>query len=266
MKDLKHLSDSEKYHLVGKLFEGLKLRKYSYDTGKKYAFVVKSFLDSGLDAREFVLKNTNKSNSSTRGVYFALQFFFEAVLKEKFDVEIPLAKKEYKLPVVLDREEVKRLLNIIENPKHQLIVAFLYYAGLRVSEIVNLCWEDLDFERKLIHLKGARGKKDRVVFFHDKLISHINSRREGLMFMSERGKKYSKGTIQAIVKKNAKKAGINKRVHPHTLRHSFATHLLEAGGDTRYIQKLLGYKSLKTTSIYTFVANKDIKNLSNLLE
>ena len=268
MKDLQHLSASEKYSLIRKLLEELKLRKYSFETNKNYLSVIKNYLNSNLEIREFLLKNAEGSNSKIRGTYFALKFFYENVLCERFDEKIPLAKKQYKLPVVLNKEEVRSLLNIIENSKHRLMTAFLYYAGLRVSELINLKWEDLDFERKIIHIKSAKGKRDRIVFFHEKLINNLNymdANKQGLIFISERGKKYSKGTIQAIVKKSAKKASINKNVHPHTLRHSFATHLLEAGGDIRYIQKLLGHKSLKTTSIYTHVANKDISQLAGLL-
>jgi len=165
MKDLQHLSASEKYRLIGEMLDELKLRKYSFATNKKYLFIAKSFLDSGLNVREFLLKNSTRSNSKVRGTYFALQFFFDTVLHEKFDCEIPLAKKEYKLPIVLSKEEVKRLLNTIENSKHQLIVAFLYYAGLRVSEIVNLHWEDLDFERKLSTLRLQRVKEIELYFF-----------------------------------------------------------------------------------------------------
>ena len=131
-------------------------------------------------------------------------------------------------------------------------------------------WEEkkVDFERKTIQLKIAKGEHQRTIFLHEKLIEHLNKfkvHREGLIFESNRGKKYSKGTIQKIVKNSVKKAKINKRVSPHTLRHSFATHLLEAGADIRYIQKLLGHKNLQTTQIYTHVANKDIKNLANLI-
>ena len=125
----------------------------------------------------------------------------------------------------------------------------------------------MDFERKLIHIKKAKGDKERVVFFHETLINLLdkNKENEGFIFFSERGNIYNKRTIQQIVKNSAIKAGIKRKVHPHTLRHSFATHLLEAGADIRYIQKLLGHKNLQTTQIYTHVANKDIKNLASLI-
>jgi len=120
----------------------------------------------------------------------------------------------------------------------------------------------------VIHLKQAKGEKERIVFLHGRLketLIDYGIRKSGLVLISERGKRYNERTIQQIVKKAARKAGIKKKVTPHTLRHSFATHLLEAGANIRYIQQLLGHKNLRTTQIYTHVANKDIKRLANLL-
>jgi site-specific recombinase XerD len=120
----------------------------------------------------------------------------------------------------------------------------------------------------VIQLKIAKGEHQRVIFLHDKIIETMKVfglKKEGIIFISNRERKYSEESIQQIVKQAAKRAGITKRVTPHTLRHSFATHLLEAGCDIRYIQELLGHKNLQTTQIYTHVANKDIKNLSKLL-
>ena len=129
-------------------------------------------------------------------------------------------------------------------------------------------WEDMDFQRGTIHLKTAKGEKERIIFFHEKLknfIEYFSLKKDGIVFVSNHGKKYDKRTIQAIVRNAAIKAGINKRTTPHTLRHSFATHLLEAGADIRNIQKLLGHANLQTTQVYTHVANKDINKLANLL-
>ncbi|MBI2145661.1 tyrosine-type recombinase/integrase, partial [Candidatus Woesearchaeota archaeon] len=135
-------------------------------------------------------------------------------------------------------------------------------------EARNLGWEDIDFDRETIHLKTAKGDKERVVFLHKKLTDLLRmygTRETGTIFVSQRDEKYNKRTIQQIIKSASKKAGIRKNVTPHTLRHTFATHLLEGGADIRYIQQLLGHKDLKTTQIYTHVANKDIKKLANLI-
>ena len=260
-------SSQENHNLIGKLIEEIKLRKYSYETGKSYISIAKEFLKYGKTPREFLLSYSGKSSSSIRSAYFALKFFHENVLDEKFSGKLPLAKPGHKLPVVLGREEVSRIIEATKNTKHKLVLMLLYYAGLRLSEVVNLGWNDIDFDRGIIHLKITKGGRERIVFLHEKLRNILVASRtdNSLVLISERGKKYNKRTIQLIVMNAAKKANIKKDVHPHTLRHSFATHLLEAGADIRYIQELLGHKNLQTTQIYTHVANKDIKKLSNLL-
>jgi len=253
---------------LDKLSEELKLRKYSKLTEKSYLSIIKNFVQSELMPREFLLKHSGKSRSYIRSAYFALKFFYESVLNQKFDEKLPLAKNKGKLPVVLNKNEVNKMLESTLNLKHRMVLMFLYYTGIRLNEIVNLKWEDIDFQRNVIHLKIAKGEKERVIFFHDKLknfIEYFNFKKEGIVFVSNHGGKYGKRTIQAIVGSAAKRAGISKSITPHVLRHSFATHLLEAGADIRHIQKLLGHASLQTTQIYTHVANKDIKKLAKLL-
>ncbi len=254
--------------LLSKLAEELKLRKYSHQTGKAYISITKDFLNSGKTSREFLLAHSDKSKSTMRSIYFALQFFHKNVLNTKFEEKLPLAKNSLKLPQVLSKEEIGRMIESTNNLKHRLLIMVLYYAGLRLDEARNLKWQDLDFDRDIIHLKTAKGDKERVVFFHAKLkdlLKLYGIKSEGLIFISQIGNKYNKRTIQQVVKGAAKKAGIKKKVSPHTLRHSFATHLLESGADIRYIQQLLGHKDLKTTQIYTHVANRDIKRLADLL-
>ena len=132
----------------------------------------------------------------------------------------------------------------------------------------RLRWDDIDFARKIIHIKKAKGDKDRIIFLHEllsRIIEENGIKKEGFVLFSERGSLYSERTVQEIVKVASKKAGIMKKVTPHILRHSFATHLLEAGADIRHIQRLLGHANLQTTQVYTHVANKDINKLANLL-
>ena len=139
---------------------------------------------------------------------------------------------------------------------------------MRLDEVRNITWSDIDIDRETIHLKTAKGDKERVVFLHKRLIETmgiLGIKESGPIFISQRDEKYNKRTIQQIIKYVSRKTGIKKNVTPHTLRHSFATHLLESGADIRYIQQLLGHKDLKTTQIYTHVANKDYKKLANLL-
>ncbi|HHQ45400.1 MAG TPA: integrase [Candidatus Altiarchaeales archaeon] len=266
--EIKRYSLEEQYGLIGRLGGEVKLRRYSPQTGKSYVSIVKEFLSSGRTPREFLLSYSNKSKSTMRSAYFALKFFHENVLNTKFNEKLPLARKSLKLPLVLSRGEVNRMIDSANNLKHKLVVMFLYYAGLRLDEVRNISWPDIDFDREIIHLKAAKGDRERVVFLHKRLMDALGVfgvKEAGLVFISQRGGRYNKRTIQQIVKSSSKKAGVKKNVTPHTLRHSFATHLLESGADIRYIQQLLGHKDLKTTQIYTHVANTDIKNLANLL-
>jgi len=263
-----NLSPEEKLRMLKCLAEELKLRKHSPRTCKNYSFIINTFLGSSQTPREFLLHYAERSRSRVRGIYFALQFFYETVLHQKFSEDIPLAKNKPKLPVVLNKEEIKAILETITNLKHKLALSLLYYSGLRLSEVIHLQWEDLDWGRKIIHLKTAKGEKERIVFFHEALMKPLREYgidKRGLILRSERGGLYTGRTIEQIVKQSCKKAGITKRVTPHTFRHSFATHLLEAGADIRHIQKLLGHANLQTTQIYTHVANRDIKRLAELL-
>ena len=253
---------------LDKLTEELRLRKYSGRTEKAYLYVVKNFLHSEKNVRDFMLGYVNNSRSTVRSVYFALKFFHERVLHQKFEEILPLEKGAAKLPSVLNKEEVKNLFAVTFNLKHRLILMLLYYSGMRLDELVNIKWEDFDFERNTIHLKVTKGEKERVIFLHEKLkalIQNFHLQNKGLVFNSNFGKKYNPRSIQMIVRQAAEKAGITKKVTPHTLRHSFATHLLEGGADIRSIQSLLGHKNLQTTQIYTHVANKNIQKLSELL-
>ena len=261
------MKDTQPY--LAKLSEELQLRKYSPQTAKAYASVITHFLNSGKAPREFLLQYADHSRSHIRSVYFALKFFYGNVLKEKFDEELPLAKRSGKLPLVLNKEEIQGMIQATLNLKHRLVLMLLYYTGMRLDELRNLQWNDLDFERSLIHLKVTKGSKDRIVFLHDRLkifIKDFRLQKEGLVLISRRGQKYNQRSIQAIVRTAAKKAEITKKVTPHTLRHSFATHLLEAGADIRSIQTLLGHKNLQTTQVYTHVANRDLSKVAQLLD
>jgi site-specific recombinase XerD len=156
------------------------------------------------------------------------------------------------------------------NIKHNLILRLLYGCGLRVSEIVNLRKKDINFKEGLIKVKLSKGKKDRFVKIPysivDELKNYCALEKSEILFYSNKGGNLTKDTIQKIVLSSAKKAGIKKRVYPHLLRHSFATHLLEQGTDLKIIQKLLGYSSIKTTQIYTQISQASIKNIKSPLD
>ncbi len=250
------------------LIEELNLRKYSKMTMKAYVAVVKNFLLSGNDVRKYLLRFSKNSNSSMRATYFALKFFFTNVRKQSFEHNVPLAKNTQKQPEILSKNEVSRLIKAFDYIKYRQIVRCFYYTGMRLSELVNLKWKDLDFERDVINIRRGKGAKDRIVFFHPvlkKSFEEIGNPEKHVFVNYRTGIKITKGTIQKAIRNAAKKAKISKKVTPHTLRHTFATHLLEAGLSERYIQKLLGHKNIKTTQIYSHVSNDKIKKFSKFL-
>ncbi len=266
IKEPDELEETDKFVLIEKLINECKIRKYSRETAKSYVSIVSGFLDSGLEPKKYLLSKSKSSRSTVRSTYFALKFFHENVLNEKFAGKIPIAKSSKNLPKVLSKNEIEKMISLTNNLTHRAIITFLYYAGLRISEVINLKTENIDFEREVINVKG-KGEKERIVFLHPKIkqIFEFMNLGKGVLFKSNRNQKYTKRTIQQIIKNSARKAGIKKRVTPHMLRHSFATHLLEAGADIRHIQKLLGHSSLSTTQIYTHVAGKDIRKLADLI-
>ena len=186
------------------------------------------------------------------------------------NIDVPNPRKNKKIPEVLTVGEVGRLIGAIDNIKHRLMIKMLYGCGLRVSELVNLKKSDLNFEENLIHIRLAKGRKDRFVKIpesvKEQLESYCKLEEKDTLFLSQRGGKLSTATIQKIIKNFSKKAGIKKNISPHTLRHSFATHLLEAGIDLKIIQKLLGHSDIKTTQIYLHVSNQLIRNVKSPLD
>lgn len=159
---------------------------------------------------------------------------------------LPNVKREKKLPIILSKEEIEKLIMATTNVNHRLIMQIGYAAGLRISEIINLKWQDIDFDRNTIHLKRAKGKKDRLVMLAQKVKEELQKLNQiaPYVFVTNRGGKYTLRTIQKIIENATKRAGIKKKITPHTLRHSFATHLIESGTDIRYIKDLLGHANI----------------------
>ncbi len=263
--------------LLKKLDRELRLRNYARKTVKSYIYEVGKFLEfsksKGLSektAREYILFLLNKnSNPSTVAHSVAiLRFFFCNVLRNDIDLIAP--KRNKTLPDILTIEEIRRLIEVTPNVKHRLIVKLLYGTGLRVSEIVNLKKADVNFVEGLIKVRLGKGGKDRFVKLPESIAFDLKSVFELLdsdyAFPSNRGGKLATRSIQAILKKGRARARIEKRVYPHLLRHSFATHLLESGTDLRVIQKLLGHSSVKTTQIYTQISQTSIKNIKSPLD
>ncbi|MDF0717296.1 tyrosine-type recombinase/integrase [Muricauda sp. 334s03] len=177
-------------------------------------------------------------------------------------------KKERKLPVVLSKMEVRLLMDVTHNLKHRTLLALIYSGGLRIGEAINLKVDDIDSKRMLIHIKGGKGKKDRYTLLSQSFLETLRQyykqyKPKAYLFEGQNSSTYSRSSAQWVLKNAILRAGIRKEVTLHTLRHSFATHLLENGTDIRYIQELLGHSSPKTTMIYTHVTENSIKNISN---
>ena len=263
-------------NLLNKLKRELEIRNFSRSTIKSYTNSVARFLDYSRDkslnediVKDYIQKEIkNKEPTSVSHSIFAIQFFFEKVLNKK--IYIPRPKRNKKIPVILTPEEIKKLIESTNNIKHKLILKLLYGCGLRVSEIINIKKGDVNFNEDLIHIILSKNKKDRFVKIPESVLEELKSYysllNEEILFPSNRGGKLTTATIQAIIKNTTKKAGIKKRVYPHLLRHSFATHLLENGTDLRIIQKLLGHSDIKTTQIYTQISQASIKNIKSPLD
>ena len=194
------------------------------------------------------------------------------MLKKKFLYEIKRPRKDKKLPVVLSKEEVAKILSSVDNLKHKAILMLVYSAGLRVGEVVRLKPEDIDSKRILIHIKGAKGRKDRYTLLSEMALEILRKywrdyKPDKWLFEGARKERYiSTRTVQHILEHACTQAGIRKDISVHTLRHSFATHLLESGVDLRYIQELLGHAHSKTTEIYTHVSTKSLGKIQSPLD
>ena len=269
---------------LDKLNKELVARKYSRKTIKSYIHYNKEFLEfskknpkeiADMDVKDYLFYLVNEkevSTSTLNTAINALKFYYGEILKKRFAYEIKRPKKDKKLPVVLSQEEVSEILTSVSNIKHKLILMLIYSAGLRVSEVVRLRPDDIDIQRKLIHIRGAKGRKDRYTILSDVAMETLSFylksyQPEKWLFPGQKdGMHVTTRTVQRIFEEAVKKASICKNVSVHSLRHSFATHLLESGVDLRYIQELLGHKSSKTTEVYTHVSNKDMGKIKSSLD
>ena len=202
----------------------------------------------------------------------AIKYAYSNILKKDVTHGIKRPRREKKTPSVLTKEEIKKLINIIEAKKSKLMVALMYAAGMRVSEIVNLKVSDLEFDDKIGHIRQAKGRKDRIFNIPQFLFLKLEKQAENqqkanqkYLFSGPKGR-LSTRNLQKIVKKAANRADIKKDVHCHTLRHSFATHLLENNVDIRKIQELLGHADLSTTQIYTHISTEELKKIKSPLD
>lgn len=202
----------------------------------------------------------------------ALKFYYEQViLRENLFSAVPRPKKPSQLPKVLSKTDLKKMFDLTENIKHLLILKLVYGMGLRVSEIVGLQVKDIDSRRMKVHIQNAKGKKDRYVPLPHSILDELRTyyaeyKPKIYLFEGQTGGQYTIRSVQQVFKNAMIKAKVNKKIGIHGLRHSYATHLLEAGTDTLFIKELLGHRDIKTTMIYTHVADRHIDKISSPLD
>lgn len=263
---------------IEKLKSELKLRGFSQLTVRNYSFFAEKFLKRinkpieqlNQDDAKLYLSELfdSKSKNTIMLAAAALKFFYIEVLKQDFG-QVRIPKKERKLPEVLSKEEVKKVIDACDNNKSRLMISLLYSAGLRVSELVGLKKESINFDEKTGWVRRGKGNKDRVFILSETLANELKdylSEKPNNQYVFSKEKPLTTRNIQKIISGLRVRAGIQKRITPHTLRHSFATHLLEQGTDIRMIQSLLGHSSLSTTQVYTHVSTEQLKKISNPLD
>lgn len=261
----------------------LELKRYSDNTVRNYVACFEAFINyyhgkdpitlNEIDIRNYLQKliQEGKSNSYVNLAVNSIKFYYEIVLgmpNRFYAIERP--RKEKQLPEVLPKEDIVKIMQYTNNIKHKCIIGLLYSSGLRRSELLNLKVTDIDSKRMVVTIKSAKGNKDRVSILSPSILKDLQNyyriyRPKTYLFEGQSRNKYSGSSVLNIVVMAAKKAGIQKKVTPHMLRHSFATHLLENGTDIRHIQLLLGHSSTKTTEIYTHVANRSFMEIKDLL-
>ena len=278
------LTDEQK-KLLNQFYLFLKGKRYSQSTIQTYTFFIADFINfhtkiplKELSNRavelfiETVFMERNYSVSSQRQFISALKIFTVFCPQTKIhNLSLERPKKSRILPSVLSQEEVLRIIQYTQNIKHRAILTLLYSCGLRIGELINLKLIDFHIDRKQLIVKKGKGRKDRYVSLADSFLpllsNYYYSYKPTIYFVEgQNGGKYSAESIRSFLRKSCKKAGIRKPVTPHTLRHSYATHLLENGVDLRYIQTLLGHSKPETTMIYTHVQRKDLMEIQNPLD
>lgn len=269
LKSVRKIS-SENKKALQQFIDQLHLKGYSKNTIKTYTNeflqllkTLKNTPVNNLDAEKirsyflYCIKSLQKSESIIHSRINAVKFYFEQVLgREKVFYNIPRPKKPSTLPKALSTQDIKKMFSTIKNKKHQLLMKLCYGMGLRVSEVVNLKLSDIDSSRMQVHIQQAKGKKDRYAILPESVVDDLRNyckiyQPKDYLFEGQNGGKYSTRSVQQVFKNAMKKAKINKKVGVHSLRHSYATHLIEQGTDIRFVQELLGHNKISTTMAYT---------------
>lgn len=265
-----------------KLEVELKISKNSPYTIKNYIIQNKNLLDftnktpeqiNQDDIKLYLSEKMNNSSASSIILFLsAIKYAYSNIFEKDPTASIKRPKKDKQLPAVLTKNEVRKLFSVLKNKKSKLMVSLIYACGFRVSELTNLKIENLDLEEKTGYIRRGKGRKDRFFNIPEFLIKDLKKQikkqrkiNSEYLFSGTKGK-LSDRNIQKIVQTATRKAGLNKNVHCHTLRHSFATHLLENGTDIRIIQSLLGHSSIATTQIYTHISTEELKKVKSPID
>jgi site-specific recombinase XerD len=285
VENLQRITPPQGLTYVNAMTDAMLAMNLSHNTIKNYGSALITFLrynnyrnPAEISQKEVVqhLGNMMKhglSPSTGNMLVNALQYYYRNVLHlGLFEIALPRPKKEHKLPSVLTEAECIGVFSHIENPKHKMLIMLAYGAGLRVGELVTLRWADILIDEHKIHIKSGKGKKDRVVMLPYSLVAGLQAYRSlsnSALYIFEgqyKGEPYSANSVRQIMKRAVTAAGFEKKATPHTLRHSFATHLLEAGTDLRFIQALPGHSSIKTTTIYTHLTKRGVDRIQSPLD
>lgn len=269
------MSDEE-LHLFRKI---LKIRNYSESTIISYSNSLIQFKKWNKDNSilnnellfEYVefLTDAKRSYSYIKNGIMALSLYSELILGKTLKNNYLRNIKRYtKLPDVLSINEIKLIIDSISNTKHKTAISIIYSCGLRISECINIKISDIDSKRNMIKIREAKGKKDRYVPLSSKMLSLLRKyykeyKPKDYLFEGQKNDKYSPRSIQNVLKKALNISGIYKNITIHSLRHSFATHLVEQGTDIKIIQELLGHKDIRTTQIYTHISKTKLSQIKN---
>jgi len=270
--------------LIINYIDALMLRGYSWKTIKQYKRLFNKFLEyfgnrqpndiAKTEIENYLVQMLAKgaSESGMNSAISAIKFYYETLADSKqMYFALPRMKSAEKLPNILAMSEVKRLFEAVANTKHKCMLYMGYAAGLRVSEVVSVKIKDIDSQRMVINIREAKGKKDRIIMLSETLLemlrTHFKQYRPKIwLFEGQFDEQYSERSLQKIFRNAREKAGIKKEVTFHSLRHSFATHLLESGTDLRLIQELLGHANISTTTRYTHVSTRNIAKIVSPLD
>lgn len=275
-EDLKLVANTFYNYLRGKRYSTSTLRTYTYLVAEFLVHHKSKTIDTKREIEEFVEKVfiiKNVSISTHRQFVSAMNHYLVFIQADfRLDFKIDAPQKDKKLPNVLSKQEIVRLIQVTKNLKHRVCITLLYSSGLRIGELLSLELKHIDFERNLLRIEMSKGRKDRYVPIAKSILpmlhNYLNTyKTKKFLIENDVHKiKYSSNSIRKFLKVNLKKAHITKYVTPHTLRHSYGTHLLENGTDIRYIQQLLGHNDPKTTMIYTHVQSEALQKIKNPLD